>query len=143
MARRLHYQKPWEKLAEDPFRGLRAGPANFSPFHFCRWWPGTPPVLPTPPNTPITEHGRGVPKRRKNENISRVILEQSCRFNAAEFLRTKEYRSSRFADLAAARFRMARGIVLQGKSQHNRQPEKAGDDHQLSALRTVFTVHEK
>jgi hypothetical protein len=27
----LHYEKPWEKLAEDPFRGLRAGPAIFSP----------------------------------------------------------------------------------------------------------------
>jgi hypothetical protein len=24
----------WEELAEDPFRGLRAGPATFSPFLF-------------------------------------------------------------------------------------------------------------
>jgi hypothetical protein len=24
----------WEELAEDPFRGLRAGPAIFSPFLF-------------------------------------------------------------------------------------------------------------
>jgi hypothetical protein len=34
MARILHSQKMWEELAEDPFRGLRAGPATFSPFLF-------------------------------------------------------------------------------------------------------------
>jgi len=34
MARILHSQKAWEELAEDPFRGLRAGPATFSPFLF-------------------------------------------------------------------------------------------------------------
>ena len=27
-----NYSQPWEELAEDPFRGLRAGPADFSPF---------------------------------------------------------------------------------------------------------------
>ena len=34
MARSLHCQKAWEELAEDPFRGLRAGPVTFSPFLF-------------------------------------------------------------------------------------------------------------
>jgi len=34
VARILHTQKMWEELAEDPFRGLRAGPATFSPFLF-------------------------------------------------------------------------------------------------------------
>src|SRR5258708_39260722 len=34
MARSLHVQKAWEELAEDPFRGLRAGPVTFSPFLF-------------------------------------------------------------------------------------------------------------
>ena len=34
MASILHSQKVWEELAEDPFRGLRAGPATFSPFLF-------------------------------------------------------------------------------------------------------------
>ena len=34
MARVLHRQKAWEELAEDPFRGLRAGPVTFSPFLF-------------------------------------------------------------------------------------------------------------
>ncbi len=34
MAQDLHSQKMWEELAEDPFRGLRAGPATFSPFLF-------------------------------------------------------------------------------------------------------------
>jgi hypothetical protein len=34
MARSLHRQKAWEELAEDPFRGLRAGPVTFSPFLF-------------------------------------------------------------------------------------------------------------
>jgi hypothetical protein len=34
MARILQGQKMWEELAEDPFRGLRAGPATFSPFLF-------------------------------------------------------------------------------------------------------------
>jgi hypothetical protein len=32
MVRGLHNQKTWEELAEDPFRGLRAGPVTFSPF---------------------------------------------------------------------------------------------------------------
>ena len=34
MAWSLHDQKAWEELAEDPFRGLRAGPVTFSPFLF-------------------------------------------------------------------------------------------------------------
>src|ERR1700720_3709312 len=34
LARSLHGQKAWEELAEDPFRGLRAGPVTFSPFLF-------------------------------------------------------------------------------------------------------------
>jgi hypothetical protein len=34
LARNLHSQKAWEELAEDPFRGLRAGPVTFSPFCF-------------------------------------------------------------------------------------------------------------
>jgi len=34
LARGLHSQKAWEELAEDPFRGLRAGPVTFSPFLF-------------------------------------------------------------------------------------------------------------
>jgi hypothetical protein len=34
MAKGLHTQMAWEELAEDPFRGLRAGPATFSPFLF-------------------------------------------------------------------------------------------------------------
>jgi hypothetical protein len=34
MAQGLHSQKTWEELAEDPFRGLRAGPVTFSPFLF-------------------------------------------------------------------------------------------------------------
>ena len=32
MARCLHLLRAREELAEDPFRGLRAGPADFSPF---------------------------------------------------------------------------------------------------------------
>jgi hypothetical protein len=68
MALNLLVIDPWEKLAEDPFRGLRAGPANFSPS-----------LLPMvtrkasgahrPHHTPrTTEHGRGVLPRRKNES---------------------------------------------------------------------------
>jgi hypothetical protein len=34
MARSLQSLAAWEELAEDPFRGLRAGPATFSPFLF-------------------------------------------------------------------------------------------------------------
>ena len=34
MAQGLHSEMAWEELAEDPFRGLRAGPASFSPFSF-------------------------------------------------------------------------------------------------------------
>ena len=31
MAQYLQVSAKWEELAEDPFRGLRAGPADFSP----------------------------------------------------------------------------------------------------------------
>jgi hypothetical protein len=34
LVQRLHILKAWEERAEDPFRGLRAGPASFSPFLF-------------------------------------------------------------------------------------------------------------
>ena len=38
----LHPSKTWEELAEDPFRGLRAGPADFSPSLFCTSADGVP-----------------------------------------------------------------------------------------------------
>src|SRR5260370_36104827 len=28
----LHFQSPWGRRTEDPFRGLRAGPVRYSPF---------------------------------------------------------------------------------------------------------------
>ena len=34
LAQRLLILNAWEERAEDPFRGLRAGPASFSPFSF-------------------------------------------------------------------------------------------------------------
>ena len=34
LVQRLHTLNAWEERAEDPFRGLRAGPASFSPFSF-------------------------------------------------------------------------------------------------------------
>ena len=139
MASNLLTVELWEKLAEDPFRGLRAGPANFSPFHFCRWWPGTPTVLQTPPKHPEYR----TPQRCAQSKKKRNNPGQSCRFDDGEFLRTKEYGSSWIVDLAAARLRVTRGIILQGQSEHNCQPEKAGDDDQLRTLRTVFAVHEE
>jgi hypothetical protein len=33
MARGLLFYRPWGRRAEDPFRGLRAGPVRFSPFY--------------------------------------------------------------------------------------------------------------
>src|SRR5215470_1528873 len=36
MAARLQFFDRWGRRAEDPFRGLRAGPVRFSPQHFCR-----------------------------------------------------------------------------------------------------------
>jgi hypothetical protein len=35
MVSRLHFRHAWGRRAEDPFRGLRAGPVRTSP-HFCR-----------------------------------------------------------------------------------------------------------
>jgi len=35
LAGSVHPQDPWGRRAEDPFRGLRAGPVRTSP-HFCR-----------------------------------------------------------------------------------------------------------
>src|SRR5258706_15553250 len=35
MVSRLHFIRAWGRRAEDPFRGLRAGPVRTSP-HFCR-----------------------------------------------------------------------------------------------------------
>ena len=38
MAKGMHSQSRWGRRAEDPFRGLRAGPVRYSPlFYFC-WW---------------------------------------------------------------------------------------------------------
>jgi len=34
LVQRLPILNAWEERAEDPFRGLRAGPASFSPFSF-------------------------------------------------------------------------------------------------------------
>jgi len=34
LVQRLQALGAWEELAEDPFRGLRAGPADFSPPYF-------------------------------------------------------------------------------------------------------------
>jgi len=42
MASGLHLIRAWEELAEDPFRGLRAGPASFSPFTSAEGAPETP-----------------------------------------------------------------------------------------------------
>jgi hypothetical protein len=59
MAQGLHSQKMWEELAEDPFRGLRAGPATFSPFLFL----------------PSSKPQKGVNKLQKNSKWrSRVRL---------------------------------------------------------------------
>jgi hypothetical protein len=35
MVSRLHFRHAWGRRAEDPFRGLRAGPVRTSP-HFCQ-----------------------------------------------------------------------------------------------------------
>ena len=35
MAGRLHLSHEWGRRAEDPFRGLRAGPVRFSPITFA------------------------------------------------------------------------------------------------------------
>jgi hypothetical protein len=35
MVSRLHFRHAWGRRAEDPFRGLRAGPVRTSP-DFCR-----------------------------------------------------------------------------------------------------------
>src|SRR5262245_2628659 len=59
MAPRLHPPKTWEELAEDPFRGLRAGPADFSPFTSAAV-SRKPPDHTKPPTPRTTEHGRGV-----------------------------------------------------------------------------------
>ena len=67
MASGLHRSGTWEELAEDPFRGLRAGPADFSPSSFqvsvSTSADGVPEASEyTNPSTPrTTEHGRGVP----------------------------------------------------------------------------------
>lgn len=66
VARGLHSLWTWEELAEDPFRGLRAGPADFSPSSFqvsvSTSADGVPEASEyTNPSTPrTTEHGRGV-----------------------------------------------------------------------------------
>jgi len=58
----VHTKRQWERRAEDPFRGLRAGPVRLSPFTFADWGPGfasgpSPTYLNTP-ETPV--HGESV-----------------------------------------------------------------------------------
>ena len=52
MARCLQRLRAWEELAEDPFRGLRAGPADFSPFSLLPMVARNASGLTDPSNTP-------------------------------------------------------------------------------------------
>ncbi len=65
----LHIKRQWERRAEDPFRGLRAGPVRLSPFTFADWRPGfasgPPPTYLNTPETP--EHGESVAGRPLRE----------------------------------------------------------------------------
>jgi hypothetical protein len=56
MASGLHLLGAWEELAEDPFRGLRAGPADFSPSSFQVCKALLPMVFRIPPGTPTLPH---------------------------------------------------------------------------------------
>src|SRR6266481_3932496 len=72
LAESLHSQNQWGRRAEDPFRGLRAGPVRYSPLSLS---PSGDPEFPardspkhpkTPQDTPDTsEHGESVPKIKK------------------------------------------------------------------------------
>jgi hypothetical protein len=73
VARRLHLVRAWEERAEDPFRGLRAGPASFSPLTSADGNPGRLRSLPTLQNTRTTERGRAVAPTKKIRK--RMVIE--------------------------------------------------------------------
>jgi hypothetical protein len=67
MARCLHLRLVREELAEDPFRGLRAGPADFSPF-LCLSYPFRLLLLPFSRINEISNQAQ--PCRRVEENTN-------------------------------------------------------------------------
>jgi hypothetical protein len=85
LAEGLHSQSQWGRRAEDPFRGLRAGPVRYSPLSLS---PNGDPEFPFwcspkhPKNTPDTfEHGESVPENRKTvwrEPSIELRLRQRC-----------------------------------------------------------------
>jgi hypothetical protein len=64
MALILHSQKMWEELAEDPFRGLRAGPATFSPFCF---------LPPANPNKAFEMSNRAIRRSTRIEENTKLL----------------------------------------------------------------------
>src|SRR5262245_758421 len=73
LAHGLHLFRTWEELAEDPFRGLRAGPADFSPFSLLPRCPGILRMTPNlqHPELPNTAEVCPATPRRKQIPFSR------------------------------------------------------------------------
>jgi hypothetical protein len=130
LAKRLHTLGRWEERAEDPFRGLRAGPASFSPFLFCadrgkRFLPS-----------------HGFPEDTRRLNAGRVLPTQGRNLNV-KVLGRKEPRCRSGFELGPARLDVASRIIRKRESQQDRKPEEAGDDDQFCPLGAVLAVHKE
>jgi len=99
----LHTVKTWEERAEDPFRGLRAGPASFSPFFIST--DGGKKFLKSrgfPRTSAATERAEDA---RMGQN-SHLSLASSLLKNKASGVKKRRRRCG--FELAAARLRVAR-----------------------------------
>ena len=74
MAQYLQVSPKWEELAEDPFRGLRAGPADFSPLLFLPALTSTV-VYPKTAQTVNGEWelGAHAPKRMRKQKLAAIL----------------------------------------------------------------------
>jgi hypothetical protein len=105
MAQGLHSQTAWEELAEDPFRGLRAGPATFSPFLF----------LPTSKTIPlILQRVQSGCLRRKWRNAQKHTYEDKAKEIRVSF-RSGKMPNARSETTAKTAVRLAGfGLVQHG-----------------------------
>src|SRR5580704_4702357 len=104
--------------AEDPFRGLRAGPVRCLPLHSISH------TFADLPNTP--KRTRTTAKVRLALRINGIRLEKRLSDPSNLYLRPE-----------------ARDVVAHGHEQHDREPKDGADNYELRALGAVLAMHKE
>src|SRR6266566_2359127 len=128
----LHLLSRWGRRAEDPFRGLRAGPVRYSPLHFRRA------VL----RTCFRESHRNSPTTPRTLSTRRKCARK--RGNANSQLKKNRSRSGAVRKLRRGKPYVPRTcvVIAEREREHDRQPEDRAYDDKLGALGTIAGVHD-